>query len=99
MGMEARFERRDGVLIGYVHGRLDAFGAGQLNDRIRESLHDDDRDLIIDLAGCPYLSSGGLRVFLTCKKEMKHRHGRCILSSVMGYPKKVLAVEGFIQVL
>ncbi|MCX6683557.1 MAG: STAS domain-containing protein, partial [Methanoregula sp.] len=96
--MEARSERKDGVLIFFVTGRLDAFGAQQLDAWTREALHDDDHELVIDLAGSSYLSSGGIRTFNALKKEMKRRNGRFGLASVTEYPKKVLDMAGFSSV-
>lgn len=96
--MEARSERKDGVLVFFVEGRLDAFGAQQLDTWAREALHDDDRELVIDLAGSAYLSSGGIRTFNGLKREMKRRNGRLALSSVGEYPLKVLDMAGFTSV-
>jgi len=96
--MEARSERKDGVLIFYVTGRLDAFGAQQLDSWAREALNDDDKELVVDLAGSAYLSSGGIRVFNGLKREMKRRNGRFALSSVGDYPLKVLTMAGFTSV-
>ncbi|HUT37996.1 MAG TPA: STAS domain-containing protein [Methanoregula sp.] len=96
--MEARSERKDGVLIFFVTGRLDAFGAQQLDAWTRDALHDDDHELVIDLAGSSYLSSGGIRTFNALKKEMKRRNGRFALASVTEYPKKVLDMAGFSSV-
>ena len=96
--MEARSERREGVLVFFVTGRLDAFGAQQLEAWVREGLHDDDRELVIDMAGSPYLSSGGIRVFNSLKKELKRRNGSFALTSVTEYPKKVLEMAGFTSV-
>jgi anti-anti-sigma factor len=96
--MEARSERKEAVLIFFVNGRLDAFGAQQLDRWAREALHDDDRELVVDLAGTTYLSSGGVRIFNSLKREMKRRNGRFALSSVGEYPKKVLDMAGFTTV-
>jgi len=96
--MEARSERIEGVLIFFVTGRLDAFGAQQLDAWTRDALHDDDHELVIDLAGSSYLSSGGIRIFNALKKEMKRRNGRFALASVTEYPKKVLDMAGFSSV-
>ena len=96
--MEARSERKDGVVIFYVSGRLDAFGAQQLETWTREALHDDDKELVVDMADAGYLSSGGIRVFNGLKKEMKRRSGRFALSAVGEYPKKVLDMAGFSSV-
>lgn len=93
--MEARSEHKEGVLVFYINGRLDAFGAQQLEQWTHEALHDDDKELVLDLAGSTYLSSGGLRTFNILKKEMKRRNGRFALASVGEYPKKVLDMAGF----
>ncbi len=97
--MATQFERSDGVLIGHVDGRLDAFGANELSGQIRDSLHDDDRALVLDLASCPYLSSGGIRVFLAYQREMQRRQGGFALAGVPEYPLKVLGMAGFTSVL
>jgi anti-anti-sigma factor len=93
--MEARSERLDGILILIVSGRLDAFGARQLDETVHKNLHDDDRHLVLDVTDSPYLSSGGIRVFLTLKREMERRNGRFALAGVGEYSKKVLAMTGF----
>ncbi len=93
--MEARSERIDGVLVFAVSGRLDAFGAQQLGEVVPKALQDDDRDLIIDITDAPYLSSGGIRIFLILKREMERRNGRLSLVGVGDYSKRVLAIAGF----
>ena len=97
--MATRFERRDGILIGHVAGRLDAFGAGGLSQEIQSALRDDDRALVLDCAGCPYLSSGGIRIFLQYRNEMQRRQGGFALAAVPEYPAKVLDTAGFLTVL
>jgi hypothetical protein len=52
----------------------------------------------VDLAGSTYLSSGGIRVFNSLKREMKRRNGRLVLCNVGEYPKKVLDMAGFTTV-
>ncbi|HVP95965.1 STAS domain-containing protein [Methanoregula sp.] len=97
--MDAKSERKEGVLIFFINGRLDAFGAQQLDEWIKGALHDDDKELILDLSGSTYLSSGGLRTFNILKKEMKRRNGRFALAAVGEYPKKVLDMAGFSTII
>ena len=96
--MEARSERKEGVVVFYVTDRLDAHGAQQLDKWVKDALNDDDRDLVVDLAASAYLSSGGIRVFNSLKKEMKRRSGRLALTGVGEYPLKVLEMAGFTTV-
>jgi len=93
--MEARSERREGVLVFFINGRLDAFGAQQLDTWVKDALHDDDKELVIDMTGTNYLSSGGIRLFNSLSKEFKRRSGKFVLSSVGEYPMKVLEMAGF----
>jgi anti-anti-sigma factor len=93
--MEVQRERMDRVLTLVLSGRLDAFGAQQLSEEANKALQDDDQDLIIDLTEAPYLSSGGIRVFLLLLRGMQRRNGRFILTGVGEYPRKVLALAGF----
>jgi anti-anti-sigma factor len=97
--MEAKSERKAGVLVFYINGRLDTFGARQLDEWTRGTLQDDDKELVLDLTNCPYLSSGGLRSFNALKKEMKRRNGRFALAGIGEYPKKVLDMAGFSTIL
>lgn len=98
--MATRFERRDdGILIGYVAGRLDAYKANDLAQEIHDALHDDDRYLVLDLEMCQYLSSGGIRVFVRYRREMARRSGNFALAAVTGYPLKVLGIAGFTSIL
>jgi anti-anti-sigma factor len=98
-GMEARSERINGVLIFFVSGRLDAFGAQQLNVEVHKGLHDDDQSMVIDMTDSPYLSSGGIRIFKSLNREMKRRNGRLVLAAVSDYSMKVLAIAGFTTVI
>ena len=97
--MEARSERINGVLIFFVSGRLDAFGTQRLDVEVHKGLHDDDQNMVIDMTDSPYLSSGGIRVFNSLKREMKRRNGRFVLAAVSDYAMKVLAIAGFTIVI
>ncbi|MEN6610513.1 MAG: STAS domain-containing protein [Methanoregulaceae archaeon] len=97
--MEIRTERTRGVLVFTLNGRLDGFGAGILQDTIRKEVKDDDRAVVLDLELVPYLSSAGIRVFLSLKNEIKKRKGFFALCNTSGYPLKVLESAGFLSVL
>ena len=97
--MEIRTERTKGVLVFLLNGRLDGFGANVLQDTIKKELKDDDRAVVLDLEFVPYLSSAGIRVFLSLKNEIKRRKGFFALCNTEGYPLKVLESAGFLTVL
>jgi anti-anti-sigma factor len=53
-------ERRDGVLVLTVAGRLDAASSGDLTDRLMDSVNTGVVRIVIDLSGVDYISSAGL---------------------------------------
>ena len=52
-----------------IGGRIDSIGAKQLNELFDENLPGA-KELVLDLGEATYISSSGLRVFLTAKKTM-----------------------------
>jgi anti-anti-sigma factor len=92
-------DRREGGLILGVSGRLDGFGAQQLQEAIEKQIRDDDRWVIIEMTGVPYLSSAGIRIFLAGKKRLKERNGTLVLCNVQDFPRNVLDMAGFLNVI
>lgn len=96
--MEMTAERWNGILTIAVGGRLDGYAAEEVKRGIAGALRDDDRSVVVDLAGLAYLSSAGIRVFLGLQKELKGRGGGLAICNVGEYPLQVLAMAGFDRV-
>lgn len=96
--MEILSEKTGGVLVLRCRGRLDGFGAGKLEEEATRALHDDDRSMVVDMEGVPYLSSAGIRVLLALQKKMKERGGKVSLASLGEFPWKVLDMAGFLTI-
>ena len=99
MSVEIRLANEDEVPIVTLTGRLDGFGAQQLETGLKEIVRDDTRSVIFNLAGVDYLSSAGIRVLLGLKKRLKSRDGTLALINVREFPKSVLEMAGFLTVL
>jgi anti-anti-sigma factor len=87
-------ERKNGLLIVALEGRLDAFEASNLGKELETLLKEDDSHLVLDMARVPYLSSGGLRVLLIAHKKLARRGGRVFLCGLTDYPIQVLKMAG-----
>ncbi|NQT47964.1 MAG: STAS domain-containing protein [Chloroflexi bacterium] len=87
----------DGILTVSLDGRLDAFGASQLDAAFKGLIKDDDHSVVIDMQNVPYLSSGGIRILITAQKMLKKRDGGVHLCNVASYPMNVLEMAGFDQ--
>ncbi len=93
--MEIVSHRTNNILMISLAGRLDAFGASQLDEAIKELIKDYDFSIVIDMENVPYLSSGGIRILLATEKMLKKRGGGIHLCGVNSYPLKVLETAGF----
>ncbi len=99
MSIEIRLANEDEIPVVTLTGRLDGFGAQQLDEGLKEIVRDDTRSVIFNLAGVNYLSSAGIRVLLGLKKKLKTRDGTLALINVQEFPKSVLEMAGFLKVL
>lgn len=95
--MEIVSDRTDNILTISLTGRLDAFGASQLDEAVKKFVADDDFLVVIDMGNVPYLSSGGIRILFATEKMLKRRDGGIHLCNVNAYPLKVLEMAGFDQ--
>ncbi|MBN2733513.1 MAG: STAS domain-containing protein [Methanomicrobiaceae archaeon] len=95
--MEINALREDGILIFVLSGRFDSNGAEALDSEIKNNLHADDKSVVIDMQDVSYLSSIGIRVLISIRKEMKKREGTVILSSLQNYPSKILDMAGLLS--
>jgi anti-anti-sigma factor len=75
-------------------GRLDAFEAAGLGKELDRLLTEDDSYLVLDMAGVPYLSSGGIRVLLAAQKQLARKNGQVCLCALTEYPSQVLKMAG-----
>jgi len=91
--------RKEGqVDIFCLEGRFDAHCAGKVEEELNSAISKEARKLLIDLEGCEYISSAGLRVLLATAKKIKKEEGRIKLCSLQPYVKEVFDVAGFTQI-
>ena len=93
--MEITANRTEGTLIISPEGRLDAFGASKMDGALKEFVKKDDLHVIVDMKDVQYLSSAGIRVFLSTFQLLKKRGGELYLININPYPFEVLEIAGF----
>jgi anti-anti-sigma factor len=92
--MSARSERKNGILVVYLEGRLGAFEAANLGKELETLLTDDDYYIVLDMAGAQYLSSGGIRLLLSTQRKLTGKTGHVSLCGLTEYPAQVLKMAG-----
>ena len=87
----------DDALTIAISGRIDTLTAPQLDAEIQGKL-DGVKNLTIDLKNVEYISSAGLRIFLTAQKIM-NKQGKMVISNASAEVKEIFDVTGFSDIL
>jgi anti-anti-sigma factor len=84
-----------GVVVLAPVGRIDTTTSPQLDDTVRRVVDGGARNLVVDFAGCDYISSAGLRVLLVLAKRVKSAGGRLVLCGMPPPVRQVFDLAGF----
>jgi len=95
--MTVTLNRNDTQLTVNIHGRLDTLTAPELEEKLEDAL-DGVEELVFDLEGLKYISSAGLRVFLSVIKQMEEQ-GEMKVKNVCSDVMEVFEVTGFTDLL
>lgn len=88
-------QERDGSMYATVSGRLDTPAAVKAQQEITPLLDNADKDITLDCATLEYISSSGLRLFLTIRKEAAAKGGKVIIEHINEEIRKVFMMTGF----
>ena len=92
--MELNFGK-EGILLSItVKGRLDTITSADFMNAVLENLGDDIVNVAIDCSELTYISSSGLRVFMTIYKKTAPRGGKLILKNLTPQVGEVLNITG-----
>lgn len=78
-----------------VSGRLDTPAAVKAQQEIVPLLENADKTLLLDCKALDYISSSGLRLFLTLRKEAASKGGKVIIEHINEDIQKVFMMTGF----
>ncbi len=87
------------VTILEAQGRLDSATAFDVDQSLSALIDGGGLRVVLDLSGLEYVSSAGLRVFLSAAKRMKQAKGKLALACPSPQVKQVLDMAGFSTVL
>ena len=87
-------ETNEGMLAN-VSGRLDTPAAVKAQQEIIPLLENADKEITLDCKDMEYISSSGLRLFLTIRKEAASKGGKVIIKNISDDIKKVFMMTGF----
>ena len=95
---DVKWERKDGVLIAVLSGRIDSSNAGELQSALESGI-DPEGALVLDFEHVSFMSSAGLRVCLVIARKFNEpgkEFGICTPSDPI---RDVVAISGFDQII
>ncbi len=98
-GLRVHVEHEDQVPVMAVEGRVDASSAPILERKILEVFEEQPDILIVDLENVTYLSSGGMRIFLSMTKKMKASGGHLYFCNAKDEVMEIIKMGGFERIL
>ena len=87
--------KQDSAITASVSGRLDTPAAVMAQQEIVPLLENADKEITLDCTKLDYISSSGLRLFLTIRKEAAAKGGKMIIENINDEIKKVFMMTGF----
>ena len=82
-------------MLATVSGRLDTPAAVKAQQEITPLLENADKEIILDCTDLEYISSSGLRLFLTIRKETSAKGGKVVIQNINDEIRKVFMMTGF----
>jgi anti-sigma B factor antagonist len=96
--MNTTIQEQDGKMVAFLEGRLDTVAVPE-TEKALKPLHDSEgKDIIIDCTNLDYISSAGLRLFLTILKSAETKNGHVYIRGVNDNIRPVFVFTGFIHI-
>ena len=95
--MTTTIQVNDNQVIAYFKGRLDTAAAVQTAEDVKPLLTTENKEIILDCSELDYISSSGLRIFLSIRKEAATHASKVIVKSINADIRQVFMMTGFIS--
>ena len=94
--MEVQVTKEASATVAALIGRLDTLAAQEIAPQMDE-LKNVDGTLILDCTQLSYISSSGLRIFLTLRKAAAEKGGKIIVRGISNEIRSVFMMTGFLN--
>ena len=94
--MEVHVTKEAAATVAALIGRLDTLAAQEIAPQMDE-LKNVDGTLILDCTQLSYISSSGLRIFLTLRKAAAEKGGKVIVRGISNEIRSVFMMTGFLN--
>lgn len=84
-------------IVGLLVGRLDTVAAAQFEKDMQPLMENADKAIVLDCSSLEYISSSGLRLFLTLRKQTMAKGGSVTIKGVSNEIRQIFTITGFIN--
>lgn len=95
--MEVVIERQDKTVTVFLKGRLDTLASQEVLKKLESLTENASRTIIMDCTEMSYISSSGLRIFLTLRKAASEKGGKVIVRGITNDIRSVFMMTGFLN--
>ena len=95
--MEVKITEKDNVMIAALAGRLDTAVSQEVATALQPFIDNADKTLVLDCKDLAYISSSGLRIFLTIRKAAAAKGGKVIVRDITPEIRQVFMMTGFLN--
>ena len=95
--MKTTFKKEDNNLVMYFEGRLDTASALEVEKAVAPLKESSGHDIILDCSKMDYISSAGLRIFLSILKSAKPKGDHVYIKGISDSIRAVFAMTGFVN--
>ena len=95
--METTIQQSGNQIIASFSGRLDTAAAVPAAEAVKPLLEAENSAIILDCTHLEYISSSGLRIFLSVRKEAAAHGSKVIVRNINADIRQVFMMTGFIS--
>ena len=95
--MEVKITEKENVINVILSGRLDTAASQQVMTDLQPVIDQADKTIILDCTDLSYISSSGLRIFLTVRKAASTKGGKVIVRNISSEIRQVFMMTGFLS--
>ena len=95
--MNLEIKETDGILTGVLSGYIDTATSEQVGQELEPLLKQANRAIEIDCSKLEYISSSGLRLLLSLRKQVAADGGSLVIRNINDEIRKVFTLTGFFK--
>lgn len=93
--MELTISQNGNVICGVLDGRLDTAASQKFSADMEPLMDNADKEIVLDCEKLEFISSSGLRLFLSLRKATIAKGGNVTIKNVSEEVKQVFTITGF----